>query len=137
MPTFLLQTKVDFLENVESLTPKPLANWKFDVENDGEERRDGITLCAADELELDGSRGTCNFSIKFNRGDAHAAYIKIEKLAPKKHGDGIVKQADKWTTVLVLECRGLTISKAYPGMDFDIKTVGEKARVFEDADFSS
>ena len=136
MPSFLLQAKVDLLENVEAIRPKSNANWLIDVENDAHEKREGITVCSSDEIELEGSRGTANFVVTFQKSHP-AAYIKLDKLVAKKHGDGSIRAADKWTTLLVLECRGLTPTKAYPGMDFDIKTTGDKPRTFDDADFTS
>ena len=68
MPTYLLQIKAE-LEGVESLTPRSSTQWKLDIENDGHEERHGITVCGEDVIDLEGSRGTANFVIRFNKGD--------------------------------------------------------------------
>lgn len=136
MPTYLLQVKAE-LEGVESLTPKAGNQWKLDVQNDSSEVREGITVSSLDEHELEGSRGTANFVMRFNKGDQQS-YLKLEKLVPKKHGDGIVTAAKSgtWVTVAVLEARGLEPTKFHRSVDFDVKSSGDKACVFDDADFA-
>lgn len=134
MPLYLLQAKAE-LEGIESLTPKESIAWKLDVQNEASERREGITVCAVDEEELEGSRGTANFVVRFSKGDQQA-YIKLERLVKKTHGDGVLTVSGQWTTLAVLECRGLEPTKAHPGNDFDIKSSGERVKVFADADFS-
>ena len=137
MPTFLLQIKAE-LEGVESLRPRPSTQWKLDIENDAHEERHGITVSGEDELDLEGSRGTANFVIRFNKGDQQS-YIKLERLVQKKHGEGVYREENSgsWITVAVMECRGLTPIRAHPGNDFDIKSSGEKTKIFSDADFSA
>lgn len=137
MPLFVLQGKGE-LEGVEWMRPKAAVTWTFDIENDANERREGITVCSVDELELEGSRGTANFVMKFNKGD-HSSYIKFEKLTMKKHGTGVITEAQSglWVTLAVMECRGLTPLVCQPGNYFDIKSKGEKEKIFEDADFGA
>jgi hypothetical protein len=136
MPTYLLQVKAD-LEGVDSLTPKVGNQWKLDVQNDAAEVREGITVSSSDEYELEGSRGTANFVMRFNKGDQQS-YLKLEKLVPKKHGDGVVTAAKSgsWVTVVVLEARGIEPIKFHRSLDFDVKSSGEKLCVFDDADFA-
>ena len=137
MPLFVLQGKAE-LEGVEWMRPKAAITWTFDIENDAHERREGITVCSDDELELEGSRGTANFVMKFNKGD-HQSYIKLENLTAKKHGTGVLTEAlsGQWVTLAVMECRGLTPLVCHPGNYFDIKSKGEKDKIFEDADFGA
>ena len=136
MPTYLLQVKAE-LEGVESLTPKAGNQWKLDVQNDSSEVREAITVSSLDEHELEGSRGTANFVMRFNKGDQQS-YLKLEKLVPKKHGDGIVTAAKSgtWVTVAVLEARGLEPTKFHRSVDFDVKSSGDKDCVFDDANFA-
>jgi hypothetical protein len=75
MPTYVLSIKAE-LENVASLIPLNNVMWKFDIVNSSSERKQGITVGAADELELSGSRGTANFVMKWP-GEKHESYIKI------------------------------------------------------------
>lgn len=135
MPSFLLQAKCE-LEGIETLSPKAHNAWQFDVQNDASEVRNGVTVSVEDSFELEGSKGTANFIVRFGKGDQQA-YIKFDKLN-KKHGDGIIRESQscQWVTILCMECRGLEPTRAYPGNDFDIKTSGENAKVFTDADFS-
>ena len=63
-------------------------------------------MCAADEADIPGSRGTANFVIKWERDSKHAAHLTIISMAdirkktPKLERDG-------WTGLIGLECRGL------------------------------
>ena len=75
MPIFLLSIKAE-LDNVASLLPLTDVMWKFDIVNSSSERKEGITVCPTDELELSGSRGTANFVMKWP-GDKNESYIKI------------------------------------------------------------
>ena len=56
MPLFVLKIKAD-LENLKSLEFSAATVWKFDVESDSSEVREGITFCRNEEQELEGSRG--------------------------------------------------------------------------------
>jgi hypothetical protein len=139
MPTFALEIKA-ILENVMSLTPIGGVLWKLDIESEGgAEKRENVTIdTGAEEQELDGSRGTAHFLMKWSKGDSHQAYIKI--LDPKKAlGDKKKKkkteggseidgtyssQTEEWVPILCLECRGLRPTAFHIGNDFDIRSVG-------------
>lgn len=64
MPLFLLKVKAD-LENIQTVHFNEDNVWKFDVESDSGEVREGITFTKSDELELAGSRGKQSLSIIF------------------------------------------------------------------------
>jgi len=131
MPVFLVEIKCE-LENVE-LTPNDNNLWKMDVTSDSSEVREGITVSAADEMELEGSRGTAHFIMKWDKG-APQAYIKILDKHPKGKGDGSYKASNsgQWTYVFQMECRGLTPTRLIPGIDF--RVVSTAGHVFEDVD---
>jgi hypothetical protein len=75
MPTYVLSIKAE-LENVASLLPLNDVMWKFDITSSSSERKEGITVCPSEELELSGSRGTANFVMRW-KGDKHESYIKV------------------------------------------------------------
>jgi hypothetical protein len=56
MPVFVLKIKAD-LENIQRIHFNEDNMWKFDVESEAGEIREGITFMRSDELELSGSKG--------------------------------------------------------------------------------
>jgi len=151
------------LENVVSLTPITGVLWKLDIESDGGgDFRENITIdtSADNEQELDGSRGTANFIIKWSKGDSHQAYIKMldikksqgDKKAKSKAkkakagaGDGesgaqgevdgtYRSQTEEWVAVACMECRGLKPTKVHIGHDFNITT--SAGTLFEEAELA-
>ena len=56
MPLYVLKIKCD-MECVSKLYSHPQTLWKFDVESDSGEKREGITVSKEDVIELEGSRG--------------------------------------------------------------------------------
>jgi len=99
--------------------------------------REGITVCETDEeQELDGSKGSAHFVMKWNKSDKYQAYIKIidlKKAAPKKGKksagddtfDGVYRsQNEEWRAVLCMECRGLKPTNYHLGNDFIAKSTG-------------
>jgi len=149
------------LENVASLTPLTGVLWKLDIESEGGgDIRENITVDTSEdgEQELDCSRGTANFIIKWSKGDSHHAYIKMLDVK-KSQGDKKTKskakkgkagacddesgaqgevdgtyrsQTEEWVAVACMECRGLKPTKVHLGHDFKITT--SAGTVFEDAE---
>lgn len=120
MPVYVLKIKAD-LENVAKLVPLPHNMWKFDIENVAGERKSGITVTSADVIDLQGSRGTANFVMKWP-GEQHQAYIKLE---PIKGCDVsyTAEQSGSYVKIIAFECRGLDIVKWIPMTDFSVETV--------------
>jgi hypothetical protein len=56
MPIFVLKVKAE-LENILRIHFNEDAMWKFDVESESSEVREGITFTRSDDMELAGSRG--------------------------------------------------------------------------------
>ena len=75
MPVFALEIKAD-LENISKLRPLENNLWKLDISNSEAERKLGITVSAGDEIDIEGSRGTANFIMKWP-GSKQQSYIKI------------------------------------------------------------
>lgn len=124
MPLYVLKIKCD-LENIARIAHSGETLWKFNIESESGERRDGITFSSSEELELDGSKGTANFVMKWDRSSSHHAYIKI--IAVKKvSGSYLAENAGSFLTVLGLECRGLVPTAWIPGQDFKAESVSGK-----------
>jgi hypothetical protein len=45
----------------------------------GEDRREGVYVTSAEEEELHGSRGSCNFQVKWVRDARSSAYINVRE----------------------------------------------------------
>lgn len=121
MPQCVLEIKAE-LENVECFSPTKDVTWKFDIENEAGERREGITVCPQDEeQDIEGGRGTAHFVMKWSKSDKHQAYIKVLDISKAKKGaTGTYTNPGEWTPVLCCEVRGLKITKWIPGTDFDV-----------------
>lgn len=122
MPTYKVSIKCD-LENVKMLTPIPNNLWTFNIASvGGADRRDGITVSEGDAMELEGSKGSAHFVMKWNKGEQQS-YIKV---VPLKKVTGTYNESDngKWVPILGLECRGIDVVDYVPGIDFDVETTG-------------
>mmetsp|Transcript_6497 Transcript_6497/g.10624 ORF Transcript_6497/g.10624 Transcript_6497/m.10624 type:complete len:159 (-) Transcript_6497:166-642(-) len=131
MPTYVLSIKAE-LENVASLLPLNNVMWKFDIVNASSERKEGVTVCATDELELSGSRGHANFVMKWP-GEKHESYIKIvhvKKVTPQYGAE----DSGSMKPILGLECRGLEIERWIPGDDFVVESTS--GVIFENVDLT-
>eukprot|EP01041_Mallomonas_annulata_P000662 gene662-1279_t len=119
MPLFLLKIKAD-LENVKQLMPVPDNNWQFNVKSMDGEVREGITFSSSDSIDLEGSRGTANFIMRW-KGSREQCYIKVVDV---KKCDGTYKIDDSgnFVTILGLECRGLEPLAWLPSTDFIAET---------------
>ena len=110
------------LENVESLKLPNGYEFCVDVkESAGEERRERVTLSAAEELELPGSRGVAHLVVRFDRGSKHAANASVVMPVKGVTGPdgGVVTASDEWQPVAGLECRGLEPTGFHPGSGFE------------------
>ena len=118
MPEYALEIKAD-LEGISKLIPLDNNVWQFNICSDsggGGDTKDGITVCALDELDIEGSRGHANFVMKWH-GSKHQAYIKI---IPLHHEPCIypAEKAGEFVKVAGFECRGLSLESWCPGVDF-------------------
>ncbi len=145
MPTYAIEIKAELL-NIASLNPVEDIMWKMDVESESGEIRENITVDPRDELELDGSRGTAHFVMKWSKQDSHQAYIKVIELTKKtlnkgkKKKDsnegksettfGLYNDSNNWVTMLLIECRGLKPNKIkLSNEDFNI--ISDSGTVFD------
>ena len=72
----------------------------------GDDVREGVRVCAADEAELPGSRGSAHFALKWVRDARHPAHLT---LTPVKGVTRPYTAADDgtWVGMVGMECRGL------------------------------
>lgn len=133
MPTYALEIKAD-LEGIARLIPNENNPWQFDIasESGGAETKEGITVSAVDDLEIEGSRGTANFIMKWRESKQHA-YIKIVPMH-KEAGVYPIEKAGEFVKIVAFECRGLTLENWKPGADFFAESpVGT---IFRDVDLT-
>ncbi|CDJ44744.1 hypothetical protein, conserved [Eimeria tenella] len=131
MVRLLLRMKAD-LENVEAIEFPADYTWNIDVtQAGGTEEKKGVTLSAAEVLEIPGSRGTANLVIRFG-GSKHAATINVE------HVKGVTRpytaaDSGQFVPIISFECRGVEPTRWTPTTGCAIK--GPKS-VFEEADIA-
>jgi hypothetical protein len=136
MPSYALEIKVD-IEGLAKLTPLENNVWQFDISSDssgGGELKEGITVCALDELEIEGSRGHANYTMKWHGSKQHA-YIKIIPL--DKHispGFYPIEKAGEYIKIAAFECRGLSLERYIPGADFSAE--GSTGTIFPQVDLT-
>ena len=136
MPLFHLLIKAE-MEGIAKLEPVVNNNWKFNIKSSGGHERNGITVSAGDEQEIEGSRGTANFIIRWDKG-AEPSHIKL--VTPKVKGfDGCYTKSGEWTVILAMECRGIEPVDWIPSVDFDaISNAGKRFEAIDmtDKEFS-
>ncbi len=98
MPVFEVQIKAE-LENVECLEPIKSNLFKFNIGNGSGEERSNVTVNMDDVFELEGSRGTANYIMKWDKKDQHQAYMKILSCHP-------YDKSNEFSTIMRIECRG-------------------------------
>jgi hypothetical protein len=121
MPTYKISIKAE-LENIKSLSPIPNNLWKLNIRSSSGDIREGVTISEGDVIELEGSKGTANFVLRWSKAEQQS-YMKI---VPLKKVTGLYTDADsgKWIAILGIECRGIEITEYVPGFDFDAETSG-------------
>jgi hypothetical protein len=129
MPIYVLDIKAD-IENIKKMTVLSDVLWKFDIANTSGEVKEGITFTSVDDIELQGSRGTCNVVVKWP-GEKSQAYIKIIELK-KCVGEYNEEQSGTFVPILAIECRGLEPTRWIPGRDFRVE--GTTGTVFDNVD---
>ena len=125
------------LENVESLKLPNGYDFCVDVkESAGDEARERVTLSAAEEHELPGSRGVAHLVVRFDKGSKHAANASVVMPLKGVTGPdgGLVTSSDEWQPVAGLECRGLEPTRFRPGRGFEV--VCSSGTRFGDLDLS-
>jgi hypothetical protein len=135
MPGQALEIKADF-DNVESMTVCSDVMWRFDIESPDGEIREGITVCAADIIELKSGREVANYVMKWEKG-GDQAYIKIVDVKKVRKGATTTYNTpSSFSPVAAFECRGLKIKKYHPGADFDVKSSSGQTFPAEGVDFA-
>jgi hypothetical protein len=133
MPLQFLEIKAD-LEGISAMSLQSSCCLRLTVENDASESKD-ITLSPSDEeQELEGSRGTAHFVMKWNKSDRNQAYIKV--LPGKEIKDSVYRDSDSgnFKAILAMECRGLKVTKFHSG-EGDFVLTSEGGTNFESANF--
>ena len=140
MPVFVGYFKAT-LENIGTMQPKADNTWKIDVQNSqSTERRDGITINAEEEVELEGSRGVANLEIKFPDSTEKAncsvvgaaafqAQFKKNKAKLKEIPRAVTgDDSGEWVPIVAFEARGLDVVKLTLGVDvFTVTSSGGAA----------
>eukprot|EP00903_Cladosiphon_okamuranus_P010819 g10221.t1 len=87
MPVFVLKIKCE-LDNVASMQADENNKWILTMQSPDEgERREHVEVTKARNEELEGSRGTANFVVKWQgaKKQATASIVEIKKIAGSQH----------------------------------------------------
>ncbi|PSC76257.1 DUF866 domain-containing [Micractinium conductrix] len=107
MVFLLLCVKLEEMENVESVSLPPGAHFVLDVKNSqGEDVREGVVVDPAEQHDLDNSRGTANFCLKWDRSARHQAYLNVEAVKGVTRSI-TAEDANKFVPIMGFECRGM------------------------------
>ncbi|CAN0130666.1 unnamed protein product [Ascophyllum nodosum] len=104
--------------------------WIMTVQSpDESDRREHVEVTRARIEELDGTRGTANFVVKWrgSKKQATANIVDIKKVTTK--GEIKVEQSGEFVPILALDCRGLEPVEWHPSTDFAVTSGG--GTVFE------
>ncbi|CAG9467190.1 unnamed protein product [Pedinophyceae sp. YPF-701] len=133
MPVHVLYLKCD-LENVREVRFDPAHRWCLDIKNPlGEDVRKEVWVSAAEEHDLDGSRGTANFVMKWDKASKKQCYACVQQV---KNVTRPITEDDSgsWVPVVAFECRGLDPIAFHPTNGATI--VASSGAAYEDCDIS-
>lgn len=136
MPVFVAMMRCEELENVARLEPRTLSSvWTIDVKHgSSEETRQGVTIDAEEEVEVEGSRATANLVIKFADATekAHCNILSVDDFRAKRKKQTAYapraltsEDSQEWVAFLAFEARGLDVTRVHVGGDnFDVVSTG-------------
>ncbi|CEM17535.1 unnamed protein product [Vitrella brassicaformis CCMP3155] len=132
MVVIMLCIKAD-LENVESFSVPREHIWCLDVkQSSGEEMRERITVNPLDEFEMAGSRGTCNFVVRWGGKSQSSMNVQHIKGVTR---DYTADDSGKEVPIVAFECRGVEPVVWHPQGGYTVKSTGGK--VFQDIEFDN
>mmetsp|Transcript_10891 Transcript_10891/g.16894 ORF Transcript_10891/g.16894 Transcript_10891/m.16894 type:complete len:162 (-) Transcript_10891:319-804(-) len=123
MVVFVLYVKAEEMEGIGSLKALPGNQWCIDIQApDESDRREGVFVSDTEEHELEGSRGTGNFVVRFE-GQRKQAYLNVIQIKNQTR-DITGQDANTFVPVVAFDCRGLEVVGWHPGEDFEISSEG-------------
>lgn len=133
MVLFILEVRIE-MENVQSLELPEGYSYCIDVQNSaGEDAREGVYVTSASEEELTGSKGTCNFQVKWVRDARSSAHLTVHESVKDITRRRITGDDNgAWVPILGLDCRGLEPTKFHPENGW--KVVSSGGTVYDDVD---
>jgi len=126
MVVIVLKMKAD-LEGVDKIVFPPDHEWMLDVQqSNGTEVRKGITISNAEEFEVQGSRGTANFVLKWEGAKAQSSMsiytpTRAGPLKGMTLGEYPAAQSGKFHPIAAFECRGLEPISWQPTIGYTIE----------------
>mmetsp|Transcript_30016 Transcript_30016/g.45227 ORF Transcript_30016/g.45227 Transcript_30016/m.45227 type:complete len:172 (-) Transcript_30016:91-606(-) len=129
------------LENIEKIEFPVNTDWTVDVSaGNGIDTRERVTINAQDEVDIPNSKGTCNFTVKFE-GSKQPATISVVTLSRKVEAKELKGQTlgeysgSGLKPIAVFDCRGAEPTKWYPVGPFKV-TASDSSKAFDDVDLS-
>ena len=146
MTIFCLEVKAS-LDNVSTISPTPDNEWKLTIKNplNDYERKEGVTVQESEMVEMENAHvKDVHLAVKWEGANKFstltilpkdAKELKGKKKSPD-HFPGDLTEADTWTCVLAVDCRGMEPTGYLPGDDeFTVKSEGGSL-FSEEVDFS-
>merc|ERR1711934_463972 len=148
MSHIALFVKAD-VDGIEAFAPCEDHVWCIDVKNSqGEEFRTEVMVDPTNEEDLEGSKGTCNFQLKWE-GSRKASYMNFvsNKNVKAEYTAWVFARITQclqavdsddsgcWVPIVAWECRGLEPVKWHPQGNFTAR--GTTGTSFDDVDLSN
>ncbi|KAK3283790.1 hypothetical protein CYMTET_8531 [Cymbomonas tetramitiformis] len=114
------------MENVTNLHAPPGYQWCLTVkQSDGSEEKGPVFVNEEEDIDLNGSKGTAHFVMKFE-GSNKESYLNVVrdlKNVTKPYNE---EDVGSWVTICVFECRGLEPITWHPQAGFNAQSTGGK-----------
>jgi len=106
------------------------AQWSLVVQQSGGSETRSIVVDPDNEEEISGSRGKCNFRMKWDAKDKKEAHLVVQK--PKNGQDHLsLDNCKLFMPIVAFECRGLDPIE-WLLKDGSFRCISESGKVFED-----
>merc|ERR1712195_111713 len=130
MPIIALFVKAS-VDGLAKWAPLEDHHWCVDLKNTlGEEFRQEVMLSKPEEEEeLEGSKGTCDFQLKWE-GSKKASYLNFVEGNKDIKGEYTEDDSDTWVPLVAWDCKGLEPVVWHPQGNFTAE--GTTGHVFED-----
>ncbi|KAH8739163.1 hypothetical protein FG386_001030 [Cryptosporidium ryanae] len=133
MTIFVLYVKADF-EGIEELIFPENYTWCVDIEQSaGPLTREKITIDPNEKIEMDNSRGTANYVMRWD-SDKRQSTISCVKLNNISNMKVTFENSGKFVPIAAFDCRGINITKWNP--TFGYVAVSNSGKKFDNIDLS-
>lgn len=133
MVLFILYVKVE-LDNVKCIEIPKNHQWCLDLKQPtSDEVRKGVFVSEEEELEIENSRGTAHFLMKWPGGKKNSQ-LTVMREVKNVTKDITLERSDEFVPIVGFDCRGLEPTHWYPNGGYVVRSDGSDNVSFEDVD---